>query len=458
MQKGSKERDLTQGSVPKLLCVFSIPIIISNVFESLNASINTMWVGRFLGNSALAATADANFIIFLMFSLVFGFGLASSTFIGQYAGRQEMEGGRKVFGAAIGIVSLLSVVASIAGWYYSTFILRLLNTPQDVFTQAYAYLRVIFIALPPNLILWIILLSLRGIGNSVMAMWYMALTVILDIILNPLLIGGVGGYFKLGIAGSAYATAIANYVALTLQIVHLYIRNSPLCLRDAQLLYIFAPWKQIKRILLKGVPICLQMVCLASSGLIMISFVNIEGTNVLAAYNVCQQLWMYLQLPFMAFSSAVGAMAAQNLGAGHWKRVFSINRWGLFISAFLGCIMLLLFWFFDDVIFRFFFHTADSSDVISNAKHIQNLASSSYLLFGLSTIVMATLRANGVVFLPLIFIFLAVYPVRMGFYYAFYHQLGGDAIWLSFPVGAIFCFVITYLYYLTKGWRKTTLM
>lgn len=454
----NKVKDLTQGSVPKLLWSFSVPIIISNIFESLNGSINTIWVGKYLGNAALAATADANFIIFLMFSLVFGFGLASSTFIGQYVGRNQVEEARKIFGAALGIISLLSIGASLAGWYYSDFILKLLGTPKDVFEQADAYLRIIFIALPPNLILWIILLSLRGIGNSVMAMWYMTITVIIDLILNPLLIAGLFGFPKLGIEGSAFATAIANYVALFLQVIHLYLINSPLCLKNRALLYVFAPWFQIKRIFLKGVTICLQMLCLASSGLIMISFVNLEGTSILAAYNVCQQLWMYLQMPAMAVSSAVSAMAAQNLGAGLWNRVFSINRWGLFMSAFMGALLLLVFLIFDDYIFKLFFHDGTNASVIASAKHIQYLTSASYLIFGLATIVMATLRSNGVVFLPLVIIFLAVFPVRIGFYYAFYQKLGADAIWLSFPVGAIFCFITTYLYYQTKGWRKENLL
>ena len=458
MQKDSEVKDLTKGSVPKLLWIFSIPIIISNVLESLNASINTMWVGRFLGNTALAATADANLIIFLMFSLVFGFGLAASTFIGQYAGRKEMQKGRKVFGAAISIISVLSILASLAGWYYSTAILNLLNTPSDVFQPAYDYLRVIFLALPPNLILWIILLSLRGIGNSVMAMWYMAITVILDIILNPIFIGGIGGYLKWGIAGSAYATAISSYITLVIQIIHLYLINSPLCLKGKEFLYLVPKFSEIKRIVLKGVPICLQMICLSSSGLIMISFVNSQGTNTLAAYNVCQQLWIYLQMPAMAFSSAVSSMAAQNLGVGQWNRVFSINRWGMLLSFVFGCAMLFVFWFFDDAIFRSFFHLANSNDVVEKAKHIQNLTDPSFLIFGLAIIIMATLRANGVVFLPLIFIFLAVYPVRIGFYYAFHQSLDGDAIWLSFPVGSFFCLIITYLYYLTKGWRQSSLL
>lgn len=449
-----KIKDLTKGSVPKLLWVFSIPILFSNIFETVNSSINTMWVGRFLGDSALAATINANFIIFLMFSLVFGFGLAASTYIGRYIGMGELENARKFFGTAIGATAILSIVSSALGFYYCDFILNKLSTPKEVILQASIYSKAIFVALPPNLILWVIMLSLRGIGDSMTAMWYMVITVVLDAIFNPLLIGGLYGFPKLGIGGSGCATAIANYGSLILLCIHLYVRKSPLCLRDHQLSYLFTRWFALKRMVSKGVPICLQMLFLASSGLIMISFVNKEGASVLASYNIALQLWMYLQMPAMAVSSAVGAMVAQNIGAGLWERVFLVSRWGVFICIAMSCSLLAIFFLFGENILSLFFTNGAGAKEIAYAKHIQYLASWSYILFGIATIFMATLRSNGIVMLPLVVVFLAVYPVRIGFYYFSYHYLGADAIWISFPVGALFCLVVTYGYYLTDHWRK----
>lgn len=456
MNNETKIKDLTVGSVSKQLWLFSIPILFSNVFESLNGSINTIWVGRFLGENSLAATANANLIIFLVFSLVFGFGLASTTFIAQYCGRGEMENARKVFGASIGMIIIASIAASALGWWYCSTILKLLSTPIEAFADAYVFSRGIFIALPAIVVLLVVILSLRGIGDSLTAMWFMALTVVLDVVLNPLLILGIGIFPKLGIAGSAWATVVANYSALTLQIVYLYASRSPLCLRGAQLLYLLPSWYQIRRIFRQGFPICLQMLFLASSSLVMVSFVNKEGLDTIAAYNICQQLWMYLQMPGFAVSSAVGAMAAQNIGAGLWDRVALINRYGVIVCVVMSLALMAILIIFDRPIMQIFI--APGSAAIEIARHIQWLTDWSLILFGIATVIMATLRANGVVFLPLLFIFISVYPIRIGFYYCFYRVLGVDAIWLCFPVGALFCLIITQLYYSTGKWRNARLI
>src|SRR4051794_38496755 len=97
-------RDLTQGDIGRTLLMFSLPTLASNIFQSLNGSINTIWVGRFLGEGALAATSNANIIMFLMFGAVFGFGMASTVLIGQAIGRRDVDAARRAFGAALGLV------------------------------------------------------------------------------------------------------------------------------------------------------------------------------------------------------------------------------------------------------------------------------------------------------------------------------------------------------------------
>lgn len=456
MNNDKKTKDLTVGSVPRTLWLFAVPILISNIFESLNGSINTIWVGRFLGKNALAATANANIIIFLMFSLVFGFGLAATTFIAQYCGRGEMENARRIFGAAIGMIIISSIIVSALGWWYCEAILNLLSTPKQAFAEALVFSRGIFIALPGILVFLVIILSLRGTGDSLTAMWFMGLTVVLDIIFNPLLILGVGFFPKLGIAGSAWATVLANYLALALQIIYLYARDSPLCLRGAQLAYLLTPWQQMKRILKQGCPICLQMFFLASSSLFMVSLVNKEGLNTIAAYNICQQLWMYLQMPGFAVSSAVGAMVAQNIGANLWHRVSLVTNYGVLLCVAMTLALMLVLIGFDKSIMELFI--GPDSNAIGQAQHIQIIVNWSILLFDVAMVIMGTLRANGVVFLPLLFIFLSVYPIRMGFYNCFYKLLGADAIWYSFQAGSLFCLIITYMYYSSNKWRKVKLI
>ncbi|MEC7931603.1 MAG: MATE family efflux transporter, partial [Pseudomonadota bacterium] len=113
---GKGGKDLTQGPIASTLLLFAVPTLASNVLQSLNGSINAIWVGRFLGAQALAATANANIIMFLMFSVVFGFGMASTVVIAQSVGGKDLDAARRAFGTAVGFCSILGLGVAVAGW------------------------------------------------------------------------------------------------------------------------------------------------------------------------------------------------------------------------------------------------------------------------------------------------------------------------------------------------------
>jgi len=216
-----KGKNLTQGPIFRTLIIFAIPTLFSNILQSLNGSINTIWVGRFLGENALAATANANIIMFLLFSLVFGFGMAATVMVGQSFGRREIKNARHAFGAALGLCLCISIIVALGGALLCGQILRALDTPREAFADAYAYLRVIFIGMPPTLLMIMTTMGLRGAGDSLTPLWFGCVGAALDALLNPFFIIGIGPFPELGIAGSAYATAFSSYVTLLALIVYI---------------------------------------------------------------------------------------------------------------------------------------------------------------------------------------------------------------------------------------------
>ncbi|HET6942372.1 MAG TPA: MATE family efflux transporter, partial [Sphingomicrobium sp.] len=129
---GARSRgDLTQGSIGPTLLRFAIPTLASSIFQSLNGTVNAIWVGRFLGEHALAATSNANMVMFLLTAFVFGFGMASTILIGQYWGRRDVEEARKIFGTAAGAFGMITILIAVAGWFLSPAILGALGTPGD---------------------------------------------------------------------------------------------------------------------------------------------------------------------------------------------------------------------------------------------------------------------------------------------------------------------------------------
>jgi putative MATE family efflux protein len=444
--------DLTHGHIGSTLLRFALPTLISSILQSLNGTVNAIWIGRFLGESALAATSNANMIMFLLMAFVFGFGMASTVLIGQAFGRHDIDGARRVIGTAIGSFVFVAAAIALAGWAFSPALLKVLATPAGAAPLALAYLRVIFIAMPAILILVLLMMGMRGAGDALTPLWAMLVAVVLDSALNPVFILGLGPAPRLGIAGSATATVIANYAALIGLLAYMYARDLPLRLRGRELRYLWCNLSILKTIVIKGVPMGLQMIVISGSALAMIGLVNREGVDTTAAFGVAMQLWTYLQMPAMALGAAVSAMAAQNIGAGKWDRVGTITRAGVMQALLITGVLVVLLAVADKPALALFLGMR--SPALPIAEHIQILATWSFLLMGVTMVLFGTVRANGAVVGPLIIMAIGLVPVRLGFAFGAYSWLRADALWLSFPVSSIANVAMAIAFYLQGGWKK----
>jgi putative MATE family efflux protein len=449
---GPGARDLTRGPILKTLLLFSLPTLVGNILQSLNGSINAIWVGRLLGDSALAATANANVVMFLVFAAVFGFGMAATVKVGQSFGAGDVDAARRTFGTAVGFCVGLAVLVASVGWMSAPALLRLMSTPPDIYAFALAYLRVIFVALPATMISVMVSMGLRGAGDAKTSLYFMIVSVVLDCGLNPVFIGGLGPIPAFGIAGSALATATSSYVSMIVLVIYAYARNLPLRLRGPELGYLVPRMDELRYIVTKGLPMGAQMLIVSGAGIVMLGLVNREGSVTSAAYGASLQVWTYLQMPAMAISAALSAMAAQSIGAGLVDRLGRITRAGLILNcAVTGAMTALLLGFDRPVLVLFLGSTSPAVDM---ARHIQLLASWSYILFGMTIMLFGTMRAGGVVLAPLLVIAVAMFPVRLGFYHLTYPALGADALWLAFPVGSLAAIVMATVAYLQPGWKR----
>jgi putative MATE family efflux protein len=450
------QRDLTSGPIGGTLIAFAVPTLASSILQSLNGSINAIWVGRFLGEDALAATSNANLVMFLLMAFVFGFGMAATVLIGQAMGRRDLDGARQVIGTAIGGFLPFAAAIAVVGWLGAPALLQLLATPGDAMPLALAYLRVIFLAMPGILILIVLMMGLRGSGDAMTPLWFMILAVVLDSGLNPVFILGLGPAPALGIAGSALATVIANYGALIGLIVYIYARDLPMRLRGRELGYLRPDGRLFRIIVGKGLPMGLQMIVVSSSALALMGLVNREGVETTAAFGVAMQLWTYIQMPAMALGAAVSAMAAQNIGASKWDRVGAITRSGVIYNVLITGGLVALLAIADRPALALFL--GGESPALPIARHIQLLATWSFLLFGVTFVIFGTVRANGAVIGPLLILAIGLYPIRLGFAVGAYPWLGADALWLSFPVASFSNMAMALGFYLHGGWRKSRMM
>ncbi len=446
------QRDLTTGPIGRTLLLFALPTLGSSILQSLNGSINAIWIGQFLGERALAATTNANIIMFLLIAAVFGFGMAATILIGQNMGRRDVDAMRRVLGTSLGLFTVLSIATVVVGLFAAPAILRVLATPAEVYPLALAYLRVIFVAMVPGFLTVLLTMALRGTGDSITPLKFMALGSVVDVALNPLLIRGFGPIPALGIEGSALATLIANGVSLVALLVFIYARDLPIRLRGAEWRYIVPDRALLRTIVIKGVPMGLQMLVVSTSALAMIGLVNRHGTATTAAYGAANQLWTYVQMPAMAVGAAVSAMAAQNIGAGAWDRVGRITRVGILTNVALTGGLVAILTVLDRHILWLFL--GQDSAAVGIATRINLIAGWSFVLFGVSMVLSATVRANGAVIGPLVILAAAMFPLRLGMAAGLEPSWGSDAIWWSFPAGSMGSMLLMIGYYRHGGWRR----
>jgi Na+-driven multidrug efflux pump len=280
----------------------------------------------------------------------------------------------------------------------------------------------------------------------------MLVAVVLDSGLNPVFILGLGPAPKLGIAGSATATLIANYAALIGLVGYMYLKDLPLRLRGGELRYLWCDLAILKTIIVKGLPMGIQMIVISVSALALIGLVNHEGVDTTAAFGVALQLWTYVQMPAMALGAAVSAMVAQNIGAALWDRVNQITRVGIVQALIITGALIVALTLADRTVLALFM--GSDSLALPIARHIHVVATWNFLLFGVMMVLFATVRANGAVWVPLIVLAVGLIPVRFGYIFATYGWLHADAIWTSFPVTSFINLALAAGFYLHGGWRK----
>ncbi|MDR0782095.1 MAG: MATE family efflux transporter [Pseudomonadales bacterium] len=448
---------LTQGPIGKSLLLFALPILGGNVAQSLNGSVNAMWIGHYLGEAALTAAANANNVMFFLIGAVFGIGMASTILVGQAMGAGDVAQARKVVGSSATFFMGAAVLISLWGYTLAPHLLVTIHTPAESLPLAEAYLRVIFLAMPFLYAFAFLSAALRGTGDSKTPFRFLLLAVALDIVLNPMLLFGIGPFPKLGIAGAAWSTWFSQGIALSGLLFYLRRKRHVLWLGRQGLKLLIPDPQIIRTLVFKGLPMGFQMVLISLAMIAVMSVVNGFGTDTVAAYGAAAQTWTYVQMPAMAIGAACSSMAAQNVGARLWDRVAGTTRSGVMFNFVLTGALVLPLILFDRWTLALFL-PPESAEVLALARHLNHIAVWSFLFFGVTFVVSGVVRATGAVLPPLIILGLALWGIRVPFASLLLDQLGADAVWWSFPASSVCSMLMSLAYYRWGNWRKAHML
>ncbi|HEY3177932.1 MAG TPA: MATE family efflux transporter [Casimicrobiaceae bacterium] len=447
---------LTDGPIARALFFFTLPILASNVLQSLNGSVNAIWVGHYLGEAALTATSNANTILFFLLSLVFGVGMASAILIGQSVGARNLEQAKRVVGNGAGFFVVGSIAIASTGAIFAAPLLAFMQTPDDAMPFAVAYLRIIFAGIPFLFLYTFVMMVLRGAGDSKTPFWFLLMSVALDIVLNPVLIFGVGPFPRMDIAGSATATLIAQVASLVALIGYLHRRRHPLFLHADERRFLRPDRAILTALVKKGLPLGLQMIVLAGSSIVMISLVNRFGSQTTAAFGAAMQLWNYIMMPALAVGMAASAMAAQNVGAKRFDRVHRVAVTGVGFNLLMTGALVVLIYLFNRGALGLFLPVEGAA--IAIAQHINAIVVWSFMLIGIAMVLGGVVRATGAAVPPLVVLFLALFVIRIPFALLMADRWHADAVWWSFPLGAGAAALFMWLYYRHGSWKRAHML
>ena len=453
---GKHQSELVEGPITKTLLIFSLPVLGGNFLQSLNSSVNQFWVSHTLGVSAITAIGNSTIVMMLMLGAIFGISMAANILVAQAVGAGDFRQVKKVMGTAVTFFMVLAALIGAVGYFAAPAILGLMDTPAVSKAEAEIYLRIVFLAMPFMCLFAFLQMAQRGAGDSKTPFYFLLLAIVLDIILNPLLIRGVGPFPRLGIAGSACSTLIGQGFSLVCLIVTLYRMKSPLMLtwRD---LHLLKPDLQIaSSLLLRGLPMGFQMIVMSGAAMVMIGFVNSFGAVTSAAYTAASQLWTYLQMPAMALGASISSMAAQNIGAGRWDRVGKVAVSGVLSSLVITASIAVVIYLLGDAPLLLFL--PGGTPAMPIARHINHLVLWSMALFSVTFALSGIVRSTGAVMVPLVILIVSTWLIRIPFTWLLIPRWGEDAIWWSFPLGILVSAGLSILYYRFGGWRNVRML
>lgn len=376
--------DMTKGNETSLLLRFTLPMLVGNIFQQFYNMVDSIIVGRFVGTNALGAVGSVGSITFMFFSLCLGLGSGIGILISQYFGAGQDDYVKKIIANAIYITFGTGAIMSLCGVLFAEPILHLMNTPAENFADALIYMRIVcgftIVVAGYNTISAI----LRALGDAKTPLIFLGVASVLNIALDLLFVVPL----KMGVAGAAWATVIAQFFAMLGSVVFGYGKNEYLRLKKRHMAYSGEIVEKSFRI---GIPVAAQNALIALSCVALQSVVNRYGTTVMAAYTATGRVEGLVQQPFNSLGLAVSTFAGQNAGAGQYDRVRTGVKKSVWLVAIFSVLMILVMWLFGEPIVRIFI---DEPEVV--AIGAKGLRITSMMYFGLGLIYVMRGMLNGV--------------------------------------------------------------
>jgi len=434
---------MTEGSVSKILWKFSLPMLVSVIFQQIYNIADTVIAGRYINSDALAAVGASYPITMIFMAIATGINIGASVIISQLFGGKHFENMKTAVFTSVITALILSIIITLAGVFTCDYILRLLDTPDKIFYDSSIYLRIYIFGM-----LFLFLYNIcNGIfvalGDSKTPLYFLIASSILNIILDIVFVRNFG----MGVSGIAWATFIAQGGSSVVS-AFILLKKVVAVKCGRYKLFSFAMLLKISRV---AVPSILQQSFISVGNLFIQNKVNSFGQEVIAGYTAAIKLNTFSITSMTTLGSAVSSFAAQNIGAGKIDRVKKCFKSGTIMLWIVSVPFLIAFLFFSDFMIGIFVD-ADDLTIIEKGSMFLLITSPFYPIISIKFVCDGILRGAGAMS-QFMASTLTDFILRVVLAFVLSVPFGENGIWAAWPVGWVIAAMMSYIFYIRGKWK-----
>lgn len=453
------ENYMTEGNATKAIIYFSIPLVLSSVFQQLYNLVDSIIVGNYIGENALAAVGASYSITMVFMSIAIGSGVGCAVVISQYYGARLIKKMKISIYTSIIAIFILSVFLAFIGVFASDFLLEIMKTPSNIFKDASNYLKIYFLGLSFMFLYNIITSIFNALGESKIPMYFLIFSSFLNILLDLIFVVRLNQ----GVVGVAIATLIAQAISALLSIAYLfynlknfkedYLKETDEINRKLEV-FDFDILKNMSKIALPS--IFQQSFVYVSIFLVQI-IVNTFGSSIIAGYTIASKIDSITMIPLASFGNAVGTFTAQNIGANKIDRVKEGLKSSLIIITLMSLIIFSVLFIFGQNIIELFLDKGQSSEAVNFAVKYLHIVSAFYIVKGFMNAYCGVLKGAGDI---AVFVWATIlnFLVRLMIVYLFSNAVGASIIYYGVPIGWFVGLLIGYLRYKSGKWKYKSIV
>ena len=442
-------KDMTQGNPLKLILAFAFPVFLGSVFQNLYSMVDSMIVGRFLGVDAFAAVGSTGTITFLVFGWITGLTSGFGILISQAFGYRDQKRMKHYIAMSTYLCIAFAVLMTVGLLCANAWILRLMNTPESIFSDTRIYIGIIYAGIPFTILYNMLAAIARAVGDSKTPVKFLVLASILNVILDLVFVLVI----PLGVAGVALATVIAQMISAILCFRYEWKKYDEIHFNREEAAI---SWKNLGRLLAIGIPMALQFSVTAIGTMIVQSSLNLLGSTHIAAVSAAKKVQNFVEQFYASLGAAMATYAGQNYGARKHERINKgVNSCILIVAIFSGITMVLAYYIFPVLITIF---TEDpKGELVRIAREVFHICLWFYFPLGLILVYRNVLQGLGNGIVPMLG---GIYELfARGFViFLFFEKYQFTAICLSDPaawVGALVPLIPYYYWYINKIRKKS---